>query len=218
MEAKTEMKKEWKYILSDFLVAGVVASLLDALKNGAKKAGDKAVEKIISKMDERRGEMLAFIRGLVARDKEASETLIKRQHDRQFCRQRSYGEKKQYLPGDEDTYVTLLTKLYIALDESDEEIARQEIFVWLGRISDEDFDATIEFLHHDIFVQWLKRSWISIKNKLGIFGSVPASLRKAGSKTLDAGKKIDRVAGDLGTRWSQNIQNRKPSWLARFIK
>lgn len=163
MDAKSKLGE----ILKEIIVSGLVAGGLDAVKNGLKKTGEKAgekvAEKIISKMDERRGEMLAFIRGLVKRDPIASDNLLRRQRERQFCLPRSYGNKERYVPGDEDHFVTLLTKLYIALDEPHEKTIRTEIFVWLGSLSDEDFDATIEFLHHDVFIQWFKRSWGWIK-------------------------------------------------------
>ncbi len=160
-----DAKSRWIEILKEIVVTGVIAGGLDALRNGAKKTGDVVVDKIISKMEERRGEMLAFIRGLAQRDSQSSKNLLERQRVRQFCQPRSYGEdKKPYVPGDEDHFVTLLTKLYIALDEPHEKKIRTEVFVWLGRLSDEDFDATIEFLHHDVFIQWLKRSWGWVKN------------------------------------------------------
>jgi len=208
MNAKTT----WREMLKEVIVSGVIAGGLDALKNGAKKAGDATVEKIISRMDERRGEMLAFIRGLAARDPLASENLIRRQRERQFCHPRSYGAREPYLAGDEDRFVTLLTKLYIALEQPDEKIVRREIFVWLGRLSDEDFDATIEFLHHDIFIQWLKRSWGWIKN---VGSKVSSRISSTGlcQKIGSLATQIDQRAEHLADEITQGTQNRRANSL-----
>lgn len=146
----------------DIVISAVVAGLLDFMRNGIKKGGEVATEKITKKLEEHRAEMLAFIRGLAAEDKEASEKFFERQKIRNQCKKKSYSEEK-YKPGDEDLYVELLTKLYIALNEPQEQEIRKEIFKWLGHLSDEDFDLTLEFLKHDVFIQWIRRFWGGFK-------------------------------------------------------
>ena len=146
------------------LIIAIVEAAKEAFKDGAKKVGDKIVIKITKEMEEeKRAEMLAFIRSLAAEDKLASDTLMERQQARQRCQKRSYEPYKPYEPGDENKFVKLLTKLYIALDELDERNARTQVFIWLGNINDEDFDARLEFLDHDIALQYLK--WALVKAK-----------------------------------------------------
>lgn len=125
-------------------------------KEGAPVIADKMKKKIT---DERRAEMLTFIRELAARDPFASETLLRRQRDRQEEKEISYLPGKKYLAGSEDMYVTLLTKLHAALDDSnDEKESRFEMFKWLGRMNDQEFDATLEFLNHDIVMQYIRKA------------------------------------------------------------
>jgi len=178
-------------ILREIVIAGAMAGIMDGLKNGLKDGGKKASERIIKKFEESRAELLAFIRSLAAIDKKASETLIQRQRVRQLCEKRSYPPYEQYQPGDEDRYVELLTKLYRVLDEPEEKEMRKEIFKWLGRLSDEDFDATLEFLHHDVFIQWLKKSWGWVKEIWGKLYST--DLQNPGLyQKMEIGKKVKK--------------------------
>lgn len=149
-------------IFKEVVIAGVIAGLVDGFKVGARKEGEIVAEKIVKKFEEHRAEMLAFLRGLAASDKEASEKLFERQRIRSLCQKKFYSEER-YKPGDEDLYVELLTKLYMALNEPSEKEIRVEVFKWLGHLSDEDFDLTIEFLKHDVFIQWLRRFWGGFK-------------------------------------------------------
>jgi len=52
-----------------------------------------------------------------------------------------------------------LTKLYMHLAEPTEKEARKQIFKWLDRMSDEEFNVVVEMLRYDNVIQWLKRSW-----------------------------------------------------------
>lgn len=144
-------------LLREVIIAGVVPGLVEGLKTGFKTAGEGVGARVVKTLEEARSELLAFIQSLEAEDALASQTLIRRQQDRQFLRPRNYGENKPYRPGDENLYVQLLSKFYRALDKPEQAEIRKETFKWFGRLSDEEFDATIEFLHDDRAVQWLKR-------------------------------------------------------------
>lgn len=149
-------------IFKEVVIAGVIAGLVDGFKVGARKEGEIVAEKIVKKFEEHRAEMFAFLRSLAAKDEEASKKLFERQRIRKLCQNKSYSDEK-YKPGDEDLYVELLTKLFMALNEPSEQNTRREIFKWLGHLSDEDFDLTLEFLRHDVFVQWIRRFWGGFK-------------------------------------------------------
>lgn len=158
---------------------GIALGLDIMFKKFYEKGADKASEAVIKKItEEHRAELLSFIRHLgVQYDKESSENLLRRQRLRQTCSPIPYNPTLRYQHGSEDSYVNLLTKLYIALNDSDKERNdRIEIFKWLGRLNEQDFDATLEFLNHDAFIQWMKRSWGWIKEAFRILYSMdPAS-------------------------------------------
>ncbi|MBI3638397.1 hypothetical protein HY227_01480 [Candidatus Wolfebacteria bacterium] len=138
-------------------------------RNSAHKGGEIAAEKLTKKFAERRDEMLSFIRGLVSRGgsaKRASQNLIKRWEKRQKRAKKSYrvnGKVAYYKPYDEAIFAERITKLYTSLDEKGERKARIEIFIWIGNMSDEEFDLFLEFLNHDIVIQFLRRSWEWLK-------------------------------------------------------
>lgn len=175
-------------ILKEMGIAGAMAALLDAAKNGVQKmapivgekVADVAGKKISKKLDEEyRGEMLAFLRKLAAYDAIASENLLRRQQDRQFCHKHSYDENN-YQPGEEDRYIELLRKLYKSLDQPEEENLRMQTFIWLGRMSDKKFDATQEILHNDVFLQYLQKFKIWFKETgHGVSTAVATHLRPA---------------------------------------
>jgi len=124
-------------------------------KEGVAVAADKIKKKLT---DEHRAELLAFIRKIAAYDTLASEALLRRQRDRQQELPKPYRTTDKYPPCSEDLYVTLLAKLYMALgDSAEEEEARIEVFCWLGRMNDKDFDSTLEFLHHDVVMQYIHK-------------------------------------------------------------
>lgn len=142
-----KIKELIKDLGMDVGISGTVATVLDTLKNGVHK----------KLTQEHRAEMLAFVRSLAAIDPQASENLLRRQRERQTWQPRSYDAKNPYVPGDENLLVELLTKLYKALDEPEKRETRKQTFKWLGRLDDEKFDATLEFLNHDVLKQWSKR-------------------------------------------------------------
>lgn len=159
------------------LIAGIMDMAKDAFRNGVKKVGDGVVAKITKELEEeKRAEMLAFIRSLAAIDLKASKQLLKRQMDRQECKARTYGDNKPYVPGDENSYVKLLTKLYIALSKPDEQNTRVQVFVWLGNLDDEEFDSRLEFLSHDVVLQYAKLLLAKVKVLIDQFDQTAAGL------------------------------------------
>jgi len=146
---------------------GVVA-VFDAVKERLKtEAGREVVgqvlEKVKKSLEESRAELMAFVIKLGVEEPTASKNLKQRQEDRQLLRPRNYGKYEPYKYGDETKYVNLLTKLYKALDEPEEEEERKEVFKFLGHMPDEEFDTFLEFLNHDIVIQWIKMSWVWVK-------------------------------------------------------
>src|SRR3989344_4894883 len=126
----------------------------------------KRMEEIQKKASEKRAELLAYIRGIAtaSRDEIASENLFNRHEDRLKCRPRRYWDHRRYKPLDENLFVVLLIELKEALWEENERQVCLEMFVWLGRMSDEEFDIKLEFLNHDQFAQILKRVWVEIRD------------------------------------------------------
>ncbi|MEK7146665.1 MAG: hypothetical protein AAB772_00225 [Patescibacteria group bacterium] len=156
------MAQGWTEVFKEVGIAlGLDILMKELSKKGAREGSRIIVKKLT---DEHRAEVLVFIvRELAQADQIAADNLLRRQKMRQFC-------EGKYQPGDEDKYVTLLAKLYLTLDGTDgsgkekadgqkERDSRLQIFRWLGGISDPDFDAALEFLNHDVFIQWLKKSW-----------------------------------------------------------
>lgn len=198
-------------VLKEVGITGLMIAIFDALKNtvkdGAKEAGDVLKKKITEELiEEKRGEMLGFLRSLAANDLKASKTLLDRQVARQGCEPRNYKDKnginQPYLPGDENTFVKLLTKLYMALDEPDEQNTRVQVFVWLGNLEDEEFDSRLEFLNHDVVLQYAKLLLAKARVLIDQFSSSSVY------------KQIDQKAAGLATIIDEKVQN--PSWFGRL--
>ena len=141
-----------------------VPALLRAFREGflekkSKEAGEKAYDKFFA--DRIRAKLMLFIRNLAKENPTASSNLFKRQEDRQFLRARSYGNEAPYEPGDEDFMVAMLGKIFMAFEDNGEQ--KLEVFEWLGMLNDEDFDSALEFIHHDAFLQFLRKGWSYIK-------------------------------------------------------
>lgn len=151
------MIHEFIEIVKEIGVATGVNVVMEKMKA---KMGDQVAEEVKKKLtDEHRAELLAYLCGLEAYSKKASKSFLRRQAERQVLAPRSYGDHDKYKPGDEDRYITLLTKLYLALDDEHEKNARIQTFKWLGEMSDEEFDAVLEVLHHDVILQYFKKAW-----------------------------------------------------------
>ncbi len=98
--------------------------------------------------------LMTFItQDVFAADETASKNLDEWHKKRDDC-QTPYG------PGDEDLFVKLLTKLYIALADNPQ--ARLQTFITLGRMTEEDFNHKLNFLENDIVSQWLRRIGITL--------------------------------------------------------
>ena len=152
-----EMKLSLGEILKEVVIAGAVVGIAEGLKDGAKKGaeeiGKKTTERIAKKFEEHRDELLTFLRGIKA------ENLLRRWRERQTCQKRSYDDRKPYIAGDEAHFQEALTKLYTNLSEPNEKNVRRQIFRWLDKMPDEEFDTILEILRYDNTIQWLERSW-----------------------------------------------------------
>lgn len=128
-----------------------------------KKDSDELAKKLLKKGDEPRGEMIAFIVSLP--DEYAKANLLRRHADRMECKHKTYphahgenqGLNEKYRVGDEDEFINILTKQYVALNGSEkgtldeavlERDMRENMFCILGNMDDKTFDATLEMLHH----------------------------------------------------------------------
>jgi len=161
-----------KEIVKEILISGVIAGLIDLLRDVFGKKIPKRIEK---KFEECRDEMMTFIQGLD--DRKASKNLWERWKARELCKPRSYGQKEPYEPGDEIDFAERLTKLYRSLDEPQEQYQRIEMFKWLGRMEDEEFDLFLEFLNHDVISQALKKSWVRVKEIWGkVYSAGPRNI------------------------------------------
>lgn len=151
-----------KEIAREFGISAIVEVLFDKVRKGAGMIAADATEKIKNKLtDEKRAELLAFLRELAGYSEDgrvASDNLLRRQRERQEGKKLSYNLGKKYPAGSEDEFVTLLTKLFIALSDDEREIeSRTATFIWLGNMKDEEFDAKLEFLKHDVVLQYGRR-------------------------------------------------------------
>lgn len=192
------------------LVAGIMDTARDAVKDGVKKVGDATITKITKEMEEEyRDRLFAFIRSLATIDPYASAQLIRRHEDRQYCRPRRYGSHDPYVYGDENKFVKLLSKLYIGLDEPDEQNARVQIFIWLGHLSNKEFDSRLEFLNHDVVVQYIKRA-------LGVVKGTINQLYSTDRQHPGLYQQVDRRAN----KWAKTVNKRtqNPSRFGRIAR
>lgn len=148
-------KIDWKEILG---VGGVVAIFHGTLESIINHLTDHLGKKLEKSFQEYRAEMWSFVlTELYAEDEKASKTLQKRQIKRQGCEERTYGDKKAYIPGDEDFMMNMLGSAYMFLSETKEIASRLSLFQALGRMSDQEFDKTLEAFHNDKVKQFFAK-------------------------------------------------------------
>ena len=206
------MIHEFIEIVKEIGVATGVNVVMEKMKA---KVGEHAAEEVKKKLtDEHRAELLAYLGELGAYNEVASKNLLRRQAERNAQVPRSYGGHEKYKPGDEDRYVTLLTKLYLALNDEHEKNARMETFGWLGEMSDEEFDAALELLNHDVILQYAQKGWWIIQlawgkfycadpDNLGVWQKryiIQENFRKADRKTAGILWKLDKWLDKKGVR------------------
>ncbi len=211
-------------IIKEVGIAGAMAALIEGLKegakNGGKKVGEKAVEKIAKKFEEYRDEFLAFVRSLASHGIEgraAFDNLQRRWKARQLCQPRTYSTNEPYKPGDEDIFVDRLTKLYISLNEPQERDTRIEVFKWLGCMPDEEFDVFLELLNHDFIIQWIRRSWMWLKEVWGKFYSTDPQVpglyqqldKKLNQKLAPVNKRVKKARNQLAKQVRAERKGRK---------
>src|SRR3989344_2590715 len=74
----------------------------------------------------------------------------------------------KYLPGDENKMVQLLSELYEALNQTEEEKKRRiDVFTSLGNLPDEEFDVQMAMLEDDRYLQMIKFVWMHLEKGLG---------------------------------------------------
>ncbi|MEK7520018.1 MAG: hypothetical protein AAB581_02120 [Patescibacteria group bacterium] len=142
---------------------------LDILFKGLTRESARVVIEELKKKvtDEHRAELLVYIRGLIGYGPEginASAALLRRQQMRKEQRERAYAPHAKYESWSEDEFVTLLSKLYLFLSDTvQERESRREVFLWLGNVGDQEFDAFIQTLHHEKILQLIKKYWHELK-------------------------------------------------------
>ncbi len=113
-------------------------------------------------MKEKRGELLAFIRGDLTRAyRQGAEALMAR-----------HAERLNYVASGGRYHATsanelkdVMTQLYIALSTAGEQGILLERFKHLGNLALTDvvaFDAEVEFLRHDVLTKSVRRAWDEI--------------------------------------------------------
>lgn len=207
----------FKEIGREFGISVIVDVILDKMRKGVGMIAADTAEKIKKKLtDEKRAELLSFLRELAAygeNGKKASETLLRRQRDRQERKALAYDPRKKYLPGSEDEFVTLLTKLFIALSDDERELeSRIATFIWLGEMEDLEFDAKLEFLKHDVVLQYgrriphvIREMWLEFKDLSKEFG-LEKSLRKVDASV---GGKMQQINDGLEKHWWVRSSHKK---------
>lgn len=215
------MRNPWE-IAREIGIAIISSVGVDVLFHKMKGEAADAVVKTIKKKlnDESRAEMLTFICELAGHDEpQASENLLRRQRERQNEAEISYKPGVKYPPGSEDEFVTLLTKLYIALsDDEREKESRIEMFARLGNMSDEDFDATLKFLDHDIAMQYIRKGLyilgLTVKEVMDLLKELGANeaIRKADSFI---GGEMKKINDNLESNWWVRSSHKKK--CRRFV-
>lgn len=148
-------KINWKEVLG---VGGVVAIFHGTLESIIQHLTDHLGKKLEKSFQEYRTEMWSFVlTELYAEDEKASKVLQRRQARRQGCDPRTYADKDPYLPGDEDFMMNMLGSAYMFLSENKELASRMSLFQALGRMSDQQFDKTLEAFHNDKVKQFFAR-------------------------------------------------------------
>lgn len=170
-------------LLSNMKHGGGVKSLEDPkIREEIIKTSDQLAKAFLQKGDEARGEMIAFISSLP--DDYASVNLHRRHLDRMKCKNKTYPNKdvnrnEKYLIGSEDLFSDVLTKLFVAMNGSEkstqdeanlEKEMREEIFINLGNMNDEEFDSSLEMLYQrPAIVNYIRKMiayWPTIKQDL----------------------------------------------------
>jgi hypothetical protein len=138
----------------------ILGMILGAFKGFAPEMAKSATEKMAKNMEQYRVETLWLFRKLAATNSDASARLFRRHEDRLHLNARNYGAGEPYRPGDENTFVTVFSKIYRAFDKPEQHQERMELVEWLGSIPDSEdasFDAKLEFAIDDRVFQWIRR-------------------------------------------------------------
>ncbi len=154
-----EPKQLFQDVLGGAAGAGIVEGIKGTIKEWSQKKGQKAAEGIIKAIEAERVKL--FISGieLEAHDRVAAQNLMRRWQLRQLRESRTYGIHEPYVYGDENRMTKILTTLFVAMDDNPQDRQQRiETFVRLGRMSDQQFDTSLEILHDDTVMQWLRRA------------------------------------------------------------
>lgn len=168
------INKAWKSvknIAESFSGAFFAEWILHDKKNGITEAiAGKAKEKLT---DTSRVKLVELFRIMEGRNKIAAENLQRHQRERNDGAVISYKPeipgkpRERYRPGSENTLNELLAKTYLRYDDSEMgQEARLEMFEWLGEMSDEKFDATLEAINHDVVMQYIRLIPYAVKDAL----------------------------------------------------
>lgn len=183
------LRKAW-----GLMKMGSRTAAAEVIREVGSKAAVETAKKVQAKMsDHYRAKLLVFLQKMESSEDEkkkvAAKTIRKRQEDRQFCRPRPYAGEGDYRPGEENLLVDCLGKVLI-LKESEEgkETTDEDtinFFVWLGELPPQEFDAAIEFLNHDIVMQWLRMFGLRLNEVFGVIGSELQPLNDNWAKWLN---------------------------------
>jgi len=183
------LKKAW-----GLMKVGSRTAAAEVIREVGSKAAVETAKKVQEKMsDHYRAKLLVFLQKMESstepRQQSAAKNIRKRQEDRQFCRPRPYTSEGDYRPGEENLLVDCLGKVLILKEPEKEAAATEEetvkFFVWLGELPPQEFDSAIEFLNHDIVMQWLRILGIRFNEVFGVIGSELQPLNDNWAKWLN---------------------------------
>jgi len=168
------LKKAWQLFKS-----GSKTAAFEVIKEAGVKAAQVIGKKITSND---RAEILKILAemeeepGTDSEKRKAAAKFIREQHGKRLS------DTVAYPPGKENLLVDCLAKVKKAIETratkaieagaTDQNWKKEfmEFLVWLGKLPPAEFDAAIEFLHHDVVLQWIMMLGIRLNEIFGVIG------------------------------------------------
>ena len=152
-----------------------MTTIFDSAKESGKTILSSKVDQL-KDLNARRAELLAYIRELGPQDEEASKNILEDHEHQVRC-------EDGYIPGDETKHVESMVSLYDGL--KDDPNARDQVFIWLGRLTKEERNARLEFIYDDAWAQRAKRAWHHLKQTNTKLNQELAPVNRLVRKSLD---------------------------------
>ncbi len=188
----------WEFLVSDIGGAVVWDEVLKPILKGAvEKHGDKMGQVVYDKFftDKIRAKLQDYFRLLSERG-ESGRAAYQRLRARQERHQRD---------NTENFFVEMLGKVVLTFDGEDPEAAL-DILEWAGAMSDDEFNAFLEALNHDAFLQVLKRLGGHIRF---VWSRIYSSDLNAPGLWQRTNQSVDQWANPFLNRWEGNLRARQ---------